>query len=279
MASVTDSILRSRAVREMVDRLEQKLPPLRAWHRFEYQQHFAAAGNHERMFSGIYETAQAALRAVPAGRLVSYDQDAAADRHLGEIGQIWPSDYPILYWITTLMREGVSIFDLGGNLGIQYYNFKRYLHCPARWIWRVCDLPAIVRRGVELAKIRPSGGLSFTTEFDDANGMDILLASGVVQFLGDPLWESLAKLKVKPRHLLVNRTPLCDGPGFVTLGNIGPAICAYRIWNRNTFFDSLCGLGYQLKDAWTVPDFSCYIPFHPDRSIKAYSGAYLHLSN
>jgi len=279
MASLGRSILRSRAVRGMVTKLEEKLPPLRAWHRFEYEQHFSAESRSGRMFAGVYDSREAALRAVPAGRRVGHDHPEVADRHTAEIGRTWPSDYPVLFWMSPLLAEGVSIFDLGGNVGLHFYGFQKYLRYPARMSWKVCEVPHVAQRGTELARARQADGLSFTTNLDDANGADVLLASSVLQFMPDPWWLPLSKLRLKPQHLLINRTPLWEGPSFVTLHSLGPAVCAYQIRNRDAFVKELSALGYLLRDSWEAPDFSCYVPFHPDHSVQAYTGMYFQLSH
>jgi len=278
MANLGSSILRSRAVRRTVTKLEEKLPLLRAWHRFEYEQHFSAECPAARLFSGVYHSRDEALRAVPVGRRVGYENPEVADRHIREIGHMWPSDYPVLFWMSQLMAEGSSICDLGGNVGLHFHNFQQYLKYPARLSWKVCEVAEVVQRGAELARVEQAIGLSFTTNFGDANGADILLASGVLQFLPDPWWLALSKLRSKPDHLLINRTPLCDGPSFVTLHAFGPAVSAYAIRNRDAFVAEITALGYHLRDSWEVPEFSCYIPFHPDHTVKAYAGMYFQLN-
>ena len=46
---------------------------------------------------------------------------------------------------------------------------------------------------------------------------------------------SLAKLgDSKPRHILVNRTALWDGPDFFTLQSLGSVVCPYRVQNRKS---------------------------------------------
>ena len=279
MANMASTIFRSRAMRRTVAKLEEKLPLLRAWHRFEYEQHFSTDSSNARLFSGVYRSREEALKAIPAGLRVGYENPEVADRHIHEIGCIWPSDYPVLFWISRLMGEGSSIFDLGGNIGLQFYNFQKYLAYPDQLSWKVCDVPDVAQRGIELARLKHAEYLSFTTNFADADGANILLASGVLQFLPDPWWLALSNLRRRPAHLLINRTPLCKGPSFVTLHAFGPAVCAYGIRNRAGFVEELSALGYLLHDAWEAPEFSCYIPFHPDRSIKAYTGMYFQLKD
>lgn len=277
MTGLGNSLARSRFVRAFVSRLEEKVPPLRAWHRFEYEQHFAQESGRARMFAGIYESFDAAVNAIPKGARVGYDHAELADRHTEEIGHIWPSDYPTLFWLAALLKPEMTVFDLGGSTGLLFYGFRKYLAYPAGLRWTVCDVPAVTSRGGELAKVNEVKELSFTTRIEDAEAADVLLTSGSLQFIPTPLWVLLARLSERPRHLIINRVPLTDGAGFVTLQNIGRAICPYQIWNRTEFMQAIENVGFEVIDSWETPEFSCYIPFHPERSVRAYCGMYLRL--
>ncbi len=226
------------------------------------------------MFAGVYDSFETARNAIPVGSRVGHDHPEVANRHTSEIDQLWPSDYPILYWLSPLLKENSTVFDFGGNVGISFYSFHKYLEYPAGMVWRVCEVPATAIYGRKLAEQMKTHGLCFTTEIQDGSGADVLFASGSLQFLEVPLWRSLSKMPSKPRHLLINRTPLCEGRSFATLHNLGPAICVYQIYGRTAFIRAFEELGYSLIDSWETPEFSCIIPFHPERTVKAYSGMY-----
>jgi len=273
------AVLQSKALRSLVSKLEASVPGLRALHRFEYERRFSKETKRARAFSGVHDNFQAALQAMPKGARVGYDNPELADRHVSEIGQIRTSDYPILFWLKSLLGENCSLFDLGGNVGLQFYGFQKYVDYPKGLSWIVCDVPSVVKLGIRFAKERKAQGLSFTTNVEDANGVDILLVCGALQFLDSPLWQVLSKLTSKPHHLLINRTPLCEGRSFATLHNIGRAICVYQIWNKSECMRRFEEAGYALVDSWEVPEFSCDIPFHPKNSVRAYSGMYFRLTS
>jgi putative methyltransferase (TIGR04325 family) len=86
------------------------------------------------------------------------------------------------------------------------------------------------------------------------------------------LASQIAALAAPPRFILLNLLPVVEGPGFVTLQNIGPAFCPYAIWSRGELVDRLRQLGYALVDSWENAEKACTIPFHPDRSVRGYSG-------
>lgn len=274
MRDVATSLLQSRAMRALVSNLERKLPHLRAWHRFEYQLHFSEESDQARMFSGVYPSIAAAQDAAPKGSRLGYDHTETADRHAAETDQTWPSDYPILFWLARLLQQTAAIFDLGGATGRLFYCVQRYITYPKALRWTVCEVPAVAARGKDIAAVRLAGPISFTTRIDEAEDHSILVASSSLQFIDPPLWNTLDRLRKRPRHLLINRTPLSDSGSFVTLNNLGPSVCAYRIWDRKQFIQSFEALGYSLVDKWDTPEFSCYIPFHPERWIRAYSGMY-----
>ena len=128
-----------------------------------------------------------------------------------------------------------------------------------------------------MAQERQRTELSFTTEFEHANGVDICIAAASPQLVEQPFSQLLSRLSAKPKHLLINKVPLYDGPAFVTLQHLGPAVCPYHVFNKREFIDSITSLGYELVDSWPVAQLSCYIPFHPDKSVSSFSGLYFTL--
>jgi putative methyltransferase (TIGR04325 family) len=267
----------SRFFRILARALEQKLPPLLALHRRLYQRHFAEQKEFQYVFAGVFPDFASARDAIPPGARVGCDHAEAVDRFGLALDTIWPSDYAALFWLSTLMTKDTPIFDLGGGLGRLFHGFKKYLQFPADLTWTICEVPAAVRRGRELAQaIDPR--LSFTTCTMAASSAAILIASGSLELIEAPLWTSLSQLAAKPSHLLINRLALGEGPSFVTLFNMGPAITPCHIWNRDDFTKHLEDCGYTLIDRWSVPELSCTIPFFPERTIAEYSGMYLRRS-
>lgn len=276
---VGSRVFLSHGFRRFVHGLEEKISPIRDWHRFAYALHFEKATPKARMFRGIYPSVDAALADAPKALEIGHDHEDLASRHMSEVGHTWPSDYPVLYWLNRLLPASTFIFDLGGNVGHHYYGFQKYLEYPASLRWVVSEVPAVAQAGRELAQKNNARSLQFTVGLDDADGGDILLASGVLPFIDMPLSEHLSRLKKPPTHLLINRTALCDGTGFVTLHNLGMAVCPYRVLNRAEFIRSLEAVGYTVEDSWENPEFSCYVPFHADRAVRAYSGMYCRLKS
>ncbi len=268
------ALLLSPTAKKVVDRIEAAVPPLRTWHRFEYEQHFQRMAQWERLFSGVYPSFAAALAAIPKTRHNSYDNPGSAT-FLGHTAAVRSNDYPVLFWLSQLLPQNPNVFDFGGYLGISYYSFDRFLHYPEKLQWTIYDVPAVVSEGTKLAEEKGRAQLSFTTDFSRVRDFPLLLAFGSLQFPEQTLAEFLAPLTKRPRHLLLNKLPLTDLKTFYTLHNMGPALSPYRIANREEFLRSMDALGYELIDKWENLELGCYIPFHPDHCVRAFSGMYL----
>jgi putative methyltransferase (TIGR04325 family) len=262
-------------IRPLVDVLEQKLPPLRAWHQHIYWRNFAAPRKWAQLFYGVYEDFESARKSIPPGARIGCDYSEAVDRFNLGLGNLWPSDYPVLFWLSHLLRPRLTIFDLGGNVGLLFYGFKKYLNYPPDITWTVCEVTAAISRGTRLAEERNEQRLFFTTDIEEAAAADVLIASGALQLIEAPLWITLTRLSRRPPNLLINRVPLYQGPSFVTLYNMGPAIAPYQIWNRQEFIRHFEDCGYELVDTWAVPERACSIPFYPERGVESLIGLYL----
>lgn len=268
----------------------EKIPLLGQAYRYlaatKYKQKFA--NDCYGCFWGVFDTFEEAIKAAPTTKNIGYDcaDLAQAYKEMLDRGD-WEAsnsmvrsfDYPVLYWIgkisqhTTLDR--VSFFDFGGNLGIHFVNYANYLNFPDSLRWIVCELPEIVKVGNSSNK---DPRLTFTTDFGLANGTDILLASGSVQYDKD-LAAKIDGLERKPKHILINRLGLHEGKRFVTLQNGGKVFYPQFIFNRSEFIDSFTAIGYELIDFWEDNIDSCHIPSHPEVHVPCYYGLYFKLNN
>jgi len=250
----------------------ETLPVLRPLLERLYEKRFA----HEYgCFRGVFTNFAEASRSAPRNKPLGFSTQDYAREFADRRSHIFSFDYPILFWLSRLVRGPVRLFDYGGHCGTHYYAYSRYLVYPAGFSWTVCDLPEIIQTGRQIAAEQGAGALSFTERFPDSDGADILLAAGSLQYIESPPFSlSLSQLKSLPRHVLINKLPLHDGPGFVTLQNGGVAFHPMHVFNRKEFTDSVCRLGYQLADSWAVPSHGGRIPFHPQASFPAHSGLY-----
>lgn len=256
----------------------RRIPQFEAFLRSRYEREFATARD-ANLFRGIFGSAAEAAASAPAGGVVGYDHPDPASLYRERLDQIYPTDYPVLYWLTNLLGDLRTVFDLGGHVGVARYAYVRYLDFPQGLRWKVCDVQAVVEAGENLARERGMSGLTFTTDRNDASAVDLYHAAGVLQYLEEPLPEMLAALAEKPRHVLINLCAFTDRDPFVTLQNIGTAFCPYIIHRKADVFAGMGKLGYRLVDEWTNPGKSCVLPLDAERSLPHYVGAYFTRGN
>ncbi|GET35774.1 methyltransferase, TIGR04325 family [Microseira wollei] len=230
-------------------------------------------------YRGIFATTEQAIASAPKNRKIGYNHaDLAKEYQSNFYKAIGSYDYPILFWLKDLLQEGSTVFDFGGNMGNHFYGYEKYIKYPQNFKWIVCELPEIIKAGEEIAAQEKRTEIVFTSQFEEAEKANILMASGSIQYLGPNFAQLLSKLNRKPNHLLLSRLPLCEGKSFVTLQNGGLVFYPVNVMNRDEFIESICGLGYKLIDSWKDRAEPCSVPFHPEFTSLVFNGLYLKLS-
>jgi len=258
----------------MIQLLHRTLGALR---RRSFEKRFARheeGGYGGNLYRGVYPTFAAAQQSAPPSKPTGYDNAASADLYLDRTKRVYPADYPVLFWLEKLFLSGrKSVFDLGGHIGVAYYAYRKYLTYPASLRWVVHDVPAVMARGRELAtRLDSHKALSFADSTRDATGFDVFFASGSLQYLPVTLGEILNELPQRPRHVLVNLTPLHPSESFFTLQSIATSYCPYRVTQFGRFVEELGKVGYRQRDVWENPDKRCEIAFDPAHSLDRYYG-------
>lgn len=256
-----------------------QLPGMRRLARPFYRRQFRNPFNDKvNSYYGVYRTydeAAAAASAFASNALpASYDVRAASRAYRGQLDAIRVSDYPLVYWLARLFEQGCrQVFDLGGNIGVTYYGFDRYLRYPDDLRWQVLDMPVVMAAGRDWAREHdPAGRLGFAEAPEQADGADILLSSGALQYLDYSLPELLQRLARPPRHVLLNLTPVHPSRGYFTLQNLNFAVCPYRIMARPELVAGMEALGYRLVDEWRSQERNLSVPFETGYAIDNYSG-------
>jgi putative methyltransferase (TIGR04325 family) len=228
-------------------------------------------------YRGVYASFADAERNAPPIKPLGYDAAESTTWYLDRLSGVQFADYPAVYWLREAFADSQVMLEIGGHVGVAYYGFERILKYPADLSWTILDVPSVVKSGEALARERQRQNLRFITDLAAAPPAGILLAAGSLQYLEHTtLAPIIEKLPARPRHIIVNVTPVYEGPSFVTLQNIATAYCPYRVFNRADFVGALEKLGYQLVDTWPVPrPFT--IPGHPDRAFETFSGFYFKL--
>lgn len=261
--------------------------PARALLRHRYERRFRTSDGAGAL-SGVYATFAEAAAAAPAGAPRGYDTTAAAGLYRDLLDRLQAKDYPALFWMRDALADvrdrgvahddaapsdrAVTVFDLGGHIGISFYAFREYLALPAALRWIVCDVEAVARDGASIAASRGETQLAFTTDRAQLRDADVLLASGVLQYLAEPLDDVLHEVGARPRHVVVNQMPTHATREFVTLQNIGVSFCPYRVAQIDDLPRRLAPLGYRLVDRWTDPSRRTAVPYEPDAGSVEYTG-------
>lgn len=214
-------------------------------------------------FSGAHASRAAAMAAIPQALQGGYDDESLADVSFPQMCQRTVYDYPLIYWLSRLLPEVRSVVDAGGHLGTKYIAFSEVLDLSPL-DWTVQDLPGIVAAA---RKRQAAGGLpaalSFVSAPGDLPAVDLLLASGLLQYLDRPLAALVADLPAPPKYILLNKVALRDGPAVFTVERIGHGRVPYQIRSRADWNAELDALGYDQRDTWEIGELSHEIPTHP----------------
>lgn len=244
-----------------------------------------AARYHERQFRnwpgafrGVHHDFAEALAAAPQGR-TGYDHPELATMYADRRFRIFEADYPVLFWLSRILREERKLFDFGGHVGLAFYGLEAYLDYPTDLVWTVYDVPSVLEEGRRLLAQHPRTALRFSGELSELAQHTIFHASGSLQYVERPLAEQLARLGARPRHLILNKLPLYEGEPFVTLQNTMHSFNPYSVYNRAEFIRGLEALGYRVVDTWDDYERSCRLLDRPDVQIPHYSGLYLRLES
>lgn len=251
-----------------------ELPGLRHVLETVYERRFRRETPATNLYRGVFRSFAEAEATAPSTRPLGYDHEATAAMYRERTRRVYISDYPVMFWMSKLFGSGsTSVFDLGGHIGIAYYAYQRYIAYPPGLSWTVCDVPAVNASGREWALNHDEPRrLDFTTDPERADGADIMLASGSLQYLDYTLADLLARLPNKPRHILINLLPVHASESYFTVQNMGTAYCPYRITAERELVDSLSAQGYRQVDRWENPDRRCLIPYHRKHSLDRYFG-------
>ena len=248
-----------RAIVNLLQKIK-RLPPIIAYRKAAYREAFFAPGSQWPRFYGLFSSRrEAEAIASTESKLVGYDHPMVAQVNLEAMAKIWTADYPVLFWLSRILRDQQGLFDLGGHVGTKYRAWQAYLDLPDDFTWLCCDLPKIVEVGRVMAADLPQ--LHFTTDRQTAADQDILLASGVLQYADFHLRDLLEGLASKPRHILLNKVPTHSQPDVYTLENIHHAVVPYRIFNETVLLKGLLDSGFAVIDRWTVPESSVRVPY------------------
>jgi putative methyltransferase (TIGR04325 family) len=244
--------------------LISRIPGIRHW---VARRIFFSSKNTHR-FWGVYKTAAEAKKRVPANFHQNFDAPGL-DENFDHT--IQPRDLPVIHILARILPESKTLFDLGGNIGLSFYQFKGMITYPPALRWTICDVPFVNEAGRRIAQKKGETQLTFTDDRQLANGTDIYLTFGALQYFEKTLAEILSELAVKPGRVLINRVPLTTDPSFYTLQHMGYSIVPYHVLNVDEFITSMEAIGYQLEEKWKS-DRLFELILRDDKAAPAYHG-------
>jgi putative methyltransferase (TIGR04325 family) len=230
-------------------------------------------------YYGLYESFQQACASLPESE--GYDQEHLAEEFIPRMDSLFAYDYPVLFWLDRAFSSNArSVFDIGGAVGVHFYAYQKLLTYPDGTTWQVCETPAMARVGRGIAESRGDKRLTFADVLSTREvNFDVWLSAGALQYIenGYP-GELLGPCKARPAHVIFSKLPVIEGEGFVTSQNIGTnSYSPFHVFGRARFMDEMESLGYRLIDTWPVPERSLYLPGHPEKRLKSFSGMYFQL--
>lgn len=232
----------------------EALPPilLRCIQKFRHRSHTEQTVT----WQGNYPDWQSAVDAS-----TGYDQEAIfvkvrdAARAVRDGKALWERDSVLFYHkehnlplLSALMsvaawnRGRLRVLDFGGAFGSVYWQHKPLLHKLDALSWNVVEQPHVVACG---QKEFSTDALQFWPDMEScaaANQIDVVLFSGVLQYLEFPYERLQQALTLQPYAIIIDRTPFASKGERLTVQHVSqeiyPASYACR-WLNKTYVKAL----------------------------------------
>lgn len=252
-----------------------------------YERRFWSRGMN--LMSGAFPSYEAALRHAPAGRPTGWDEQGIAENLVGDIipkrkraesGSLpmlvqQTSTFAVLLWLQKLIGPGTHVVDVGGASGLTYWQYRDYFELPPGARWTVVDVPRVTARARSLAASAGERIISYSEDLGTLDRCDVLMSLGCIQYMSPEAYSTFMKAAGRARFVIINKIPLIDGPEFWTLQCLQTTFSPYRVPNKATFLQEFEALGFEVCDAWEVPELSIDIPFQPERHVPSLCGMVL----
>ncbi|MBC8440658.1 MAG: methyltransferase, TIGR04325 family [Deltaproteobacteria bacterium] len=229
-------------------------------------------------FWGVFDSFEEASHAGPQRKNLGYDAARTGGWYREWLDSVQNDDYAMLFWFEKALlaiKTPIHVVEIGGHVGIAYYSFEKVISYPPELKWIIVDVPSVTKAGRKLALERNKTNIAFINSFAEVDEpVDILLASGSLQYVpGEILPDQIRKMARKPNHIIINKTPVTNSTGYITLQNLG-AYCCYRIHSYKELVEPFLLMGYELVNSWKI-ERQVIIPGHPERKVDGYWGYYL----
>jgi putative methyltransferase (TIGR04325 family) len=205
--------------------------------RVRFEGNYAGWAEAEKNSSGydapaILEKVKSAVQQVVDGK-AAYERDSVV---FHAIEYEMPLLACLLYVLNETGRRQLTVADFGGSLGSTYFQHRSAFPPSLKLRWAVVELPHFVKCGRENFS---NDSLTFYEDLDECEkneSPDVILLSGVLQYLPDPygMLESVSKRRA--RYLLLDKTPIYDCPDRLTIQHVPQNIysASYPAWFLNS---------------------------------------------
>ena len=223
-------------------------------------------------FEAILSKTLIAARKVKEGKAV-FERDGVAFKNT-------QYNFPLIWALTrAAVRYGrLHVLDFGGGLGSIYFQSRKLLHdCTKDLKWCVIEQSAHVEAG---EKEFGSGELVFRESIEAAcneERYDVLILSGVLQYLPDPAGFLKSSLSKKFPSVILDRTPFMEnGLARLTIQYVPKWIypASYPAW----FFSEKELLAHFSNNYDRIAEWSALDKHHPEGGRAQYKGFILELS-
>lgn len=246
----------------MRQRFLRWLRPFREW---RASRAFFAQHDRGPRFFGCFATRQQAVAAIRAPKAAGYDHPEVTNLHFARMCEVAPWDAPVVAALRTRLATHRNILDLGGHLGTKFRAFRPLLPEIAHRQWTVWELPSMVTAGTQRAREELLDALAFTSDLSTVSAdHDIVLASGILQYLEGCLADTIRDLEVLPRTLIVNKLAVTDRRPYFMLENLGHSAVPYHVRCESDVVAALEALGFAVVERWVVPELAHAVPLRPE---------------
>lgn len=172
-----------------------------------------------------------------------------------EIEYAWPV-LAGLMWAAARSGGRLSVLDFGGALGSGYFQNRKFLQSLPNVSWSVVEQEHYVDAGRKHIQDEQLRFYKSVKECMQENQPNVILLSGVLQYLADPFGMLQVLGDIKADVLLLDRTSYASsGAGdLIKLQNVPESIykASYpcHIFNEKHFCQFISGLGYQLIEGY-----------------------------
>jgi len=195
----------------------------------------------------ILEKTKTALLKVKNGEAV-YERDSVI---FDEVQNVWPVLAGLL-WTASRHSGTLNVLDFGGSLGSTYFQNRAFLSHLPQVRWNIIEQPHYVEVGKECFENHQLRFYSDIASCMTDNKPDVLLLSGVLQYLEKPYMILDQVLNLPVDLIIIDRTPFCEGSmDRLCVQTVPPEIypASYPCW----IFSKRAFLSH-LKPDWVVTE-------------------------